>query len=81
MKMKMLFLASVLACSLCGCASDEVLIASASTKPKATNTNPDGTADAARDLANEKLSAASKGSLIPRDVNSGALQQGNPYSH
>jgi len=77
----MLLLSAVLTCGLCGCAADEPLVATSATKAKASTSNPDGNADVTRDIANKQLSAASQGSIIPRNLNSGALQQGNPYSH
>jgi len=81
MKTKVLILAVVLTCGLCGCATDEPLFATDATKAKASNSDPDANAEVMRDVTNNQHSAASQGSNNPHALNNGALQQNNPYSH
>ena len=76
----MLILAAVVAGGLCGCSTDGPLFANDATKAKVASNDPDRNNDVERDLANRNLSAAPQGSTLPRDLNNGALHQGNPYN-
>jgi hypothetical protein len=80
MKATVLVLAGSLAVGLCGCATDEPLFANDYTKGKTSASSSSKNADVVRDLANKQLSEAPQGQLLPRNPNSGALQQGNPYN-